>query len=168
MIRHPRTSNSLIAALLLCSGLNCVPPDATIRQEPADGEELPILSQVNRTHSHETRAMQLVIRSEAAMAKVPLEEIDVDFSRNMLLIITLGRVPSDQYQVRINRVVRRGGKLVVDATVVLPPDGAPLAPASPYCIAVVPQSELNVERFTPDPPTRERTWSQSEPGFGGL
>ncbi len=110
--------------------------------------------------------MQVVVRDSASLAKIPLEDIEVDFSREMLLVITLGSVPSDSYRVRIDRVFREGGSLKVDATIVQPPPGAPLVPASPYCIAVVPQCELNVLNFMPEPPVRDRTWTQSEPGFG--
>ncbi|MBX3395163.1 MAG: protease complex subunit PrcB family protein [Phycisphaerae bacterium] len=133
---------------------------------PSDGEELPILREVVRVHSHETRAMRLVIRDSAALAKVPLEQIPIDFDHEMMLVITLGRVPSDQYRVKIDRVVREGGELRVESSVVQPPEGAPLVPSSPYCIAVVPKCELNVAGFSSNPPARQRTWTQSEPGFG--
>jgi len=155
----------LFAVLLLWSPIGCTDSPA-IEETVADGEELPILRQISKVHSHETRPMQLVIRDEAALAKVPLERIPVDFEHEMMLVVTLGRTPSDAYQVRIDRVYRDGGALRVDAIVEKPPGVSPLAPASPYCIAIVPRSNLNVLNFTADPPTRERTWSQSEPEFG--
>lgn len=162
------TLRNLVMCLFLVSATGaCIDTNASLHELPADGESLPILNQVSRVHSHETRAMQLVVRDAATYAKVPLESIDVDFEREMLLIVTLGRVPSDQYRVHINRVFREKGVLKVESFVEQPPPGAPLAPASPYCIAVVPQCELNVDRFSPIPPDRQRTWSQSEPGLGG-
>jgi len=153
---------SLIGLMLTAAGCHDITPG--MRQLPADGEELPILHQEAGTHSHETRAMRLVIRSPAALAQVPLQDVPVDFQREMLLIVTLGRVPSDQYAVHIDRVWREGHKLRVATTVQAPPPDAPLRMASPYCIAVVPRCDLNVAGFQTEPPVRQRTWSQSEPG----
>jgi hypothetical protein len=128
---------------------------------PADGDELPILHQVQGTHSHETRAMQLVIRDPATLAQVPLADVPVDFAREMLLVVTLGRVTSDRCSVAIDRVWREEGHLRVSTVVTPPPAGAAIAMASPYCIAVVPRCDLNVAGFSPEPPARERTWDQS-------
>jgi len=111
--------------------------------------------------------MQVVVRDEAGLAQIPLQDVPVDFDEEMLLIATLGRVPSDQYSVRIERVWREGHRLRVSVVVRRPPPNAPLAVASPYCIAVVPRSDLNVEAFHPEPPQRVRSWGQSEPGVGG-
>ena len=130
---------------------------------PAEGDELPILRQIHGTHSHETRAMQLVIRDAATLAQVPLTDVPVDFSSEMLLVVTLGRVTSDQYSVNIDRVWREGPSLRVSSTVSAPPPGAPLVMASPYCIAVVPRCDLNITGFMPIPPKRVRPWQQSAP-----
>lgn len=145
----------------------CVEHHPRARFLPAEGEELPILHQVAGTHSHESRAMQLVIRDAATLARIPLQDVPVDFAEEMLLIVTLGRVPSDQYSVRIDRVWRQGHRIHVATTVRRPLPGAPLVMASPYCIAVVPRCDLNVLNFAPEPPARERTWGQSEPYLGG-
>jgi hypothetical protein len=130
---------------------------------PADGEELPILRQAHGAHCHEARAMQLVIRDAATLAKVPLTDVPVDFSREMLLVVTLGRVTSDEYSLSIERVWREGPHLRVSTTVCSPPPGVPTVMASPYCIAVVPRCDLNVAGFSPQPLPRTRTWQQSEP-----
>ena len=133
---------------------------------PMEGDELPILHQVTGTHCHETRAMQIVIRDAAMLARIPLEDVQVNFAREMLLIVTLGRVPSDQFSVRVGRVRREGSRLKVRTMVERPPPGAPIVMASPYCIAVVPTCDLNVDGFLTEPPTRERTWQPSEPPAG--
>lgn len=127
----------------------------------ADGAELPILRQVQGTHCHETLAVQLVVRDAATLARIPLQDIPVDFTREMLLIVTLGRVTSDHYSVRIGRVWRRGHQLRVGLTVESPSAEAPIVMASPYCIAVVPRCDLNVAGFSPEPPRRDRSWGQS-------
>lgn len=130
---------------------------------PADGEDLPILFQRQGTHSNETQALQVVVRDPSTLAQIPLEDVPVDFATEMLLIVTLGRVTSDQYGVEIERVWRDGGLLRVQTLIRTPQLGAPVRPASPYCIAVVPRCPLNVEGFLPAPPPRERSWEQSTP-----
>lgn len=149
---------------LLILGLGCRSRASDIRLLPAEGEELPILHQEYGKHSHETRAMQLAIRNAQALALVPLCDVPVDFRQEMVLIVTLGRVPSDQYAIRIDRVWREGHKLRVATTVQIPPPNAPIRMASPYCIAVIPRCDLNVADFDAEPPSRDRSWGQSEPG----
>lgn len=149
---------------LLVLGPGCRNRTADVRLLPAEGEELPILHQVFGKHSHETRAMQLAIRSPQALALVPLRDVPVDFQREMVLIVTLGRIPSDQYAVRIDRVWREGHKLRVATTVQTPQPNAPISMASPYCIAVIPRCDLDVADFDAEPPSRDRSWGQSEPG----
>lgn len=107
--------------------------------------------------------MQLVVRDQATLAQVPLVDVPVDFPKEMLLIVTLGRVTSNQYAVNIDRVWREGHQLRVSSTVTTPPPGSPLVLASPYCIAVVPRCDLNVAGFSPQPQVRTRSWQQSEP-----
>jgi len=149
------------AALALLGGCHELRED--LHFTPVDGEELPILRQSHGTHCHEARALQLVIRDTATLAKIPLTDVAVDFSSEMLLIVTLGRVTSDQYSVNIDRVWREGPRLRVATTVSSPPPGVPTVMASPYCIAVVPKCDLNVAGFSAHPLPRTRSWQQSEP-----
>lgn len=134
-----------------------------MRELPLEGQELPILHRAAGTHSHETRAMQLVIRDPATLAQVPLEDVPVDFAEEMLLVVTLGRVTSDRYSIDIARVWREGNRLRVETAVTSPAPGSPVMMASPYCIAVVPRCDLNVADFETEPPQRERSWEVSEP-----
>lgn len=152
---------AIVAAGLTIFGVGCLSPQARPACLVPDGAELPIIRQVQGTHSHETLAMQLVIRDPAALARIPLADIEVDFQKEMLLIVTLGRVTSDQYGVRITRVWRQKHELRVAVTVETPPVGAPIAMASPYCMAVIPRCDLNVAGFSPEPPLRSRSWGQS-------
>ena len=130
---------------------------------PADGEELPILHRIHGAHCLETRAMQIVVRDAATLAQIPLADVPVDFRSEMLLIVTLGQVTSDQYAVDITRVWRDRGILRVETVVTAPPPGVPVVMASPFCIAVVPQCALNVAEFATKPPLRSRAWQQDEP-----
>lgn len=135
---------------------------------PADGEELPILRQFAGAHSHESRQMQFVVRDEAAMARVLLRDVPIDFETEMLLVVTLGRRSSDQYLPSIERVWRDGGVIRVEISVRQPARDAPVEFASPYCMAIVPKCALNVADFDPDPPFRQRSWEQSPPPTDGL
>ncbi len=151
--------------LLTLVAAGCQDPRRTTSDEPADGEELPILAQLQEAHSHELQPMQVVIRDAGAYARIPLREMEVDFSREMLLVVTLGRRLSDQYGVRIERVWREGRELQVETRITRPPPGAPPVFASPYCVAKVPRCDLNVAGFDPEPPARARTWGQSQYGL---
>lgn len=153
----------LVTSLMPMCAIGCHEPARDFRPLPADGEELPILRRIAGTHSHETRAMQVVVRDPAMLARIPLADVSVNFANEMLLIVTLGRVTSDQYSVDITRVWREGGRLRVEVTVTAPPPGAPIAMAGPFCIAVVPRCDLNVADFAVEPPKRTRSWEQSTP-----
>ena len=89
-------------------------------------------------------------------------DVPVDFNREMLLIVTLGRVMSDQYAVEIDRVWQERSKVHVSTRVTQPAANAVPTVATPYCIAVVPRSDLNVDGFSATPPVRERSWGESE------
>ena len=158
-----RPVSSYIAALLVIWGaLGCQGEGQVQQVNSEQAVELPILRSRNGAHSHENRAMQLVIRDAATLAKVPIVDIPVNFDREMLLIVTLGRVMSDQYSVEIDRVWREKSKVRVSTRVTQPAAGAAPTIATPYCIAVVPRSDLNVAGFLATPPPRERSWSASE------
>jgi hypothetical protein len=158
-----RIGNLLCAlggALLLVAG--CQEGRVQSVNTPEDGQELPILRQSAGTHSHETRPMKLVVRDTDTLAQVPLADVPVNFAEEMLLVVTLGRVTTDQCAVRIERVWRERGRLRVKVNV-RSSGAAPPVMASPYCIAVVPRCDLNVADFSAQPPKRTRSWDQSTP-----
>jgi len=154
---------SVLPVFALIFGFGCHEPARDFHPLPADGDDLPILRHIAGTHSHETRAMQIVVRDPAMLARIPLSDVSVNFAEEMLLIVTLGRVTSDRYAVDVSRVWREGGKLRAEVTITTPPPGSPVAMASPFCIAVVPRCDLNVSDFAPEPPQRTRSWQQSTP-----
>jgi len=155
-----------LAFSALCWLAACHHPPHPGVAPPADGEELTILQHIQGTHSHETRPMRLVIRDTSTLAQVPLTAVTVDFNKEMLLVVTLGRVTSDQVAVAIRRVWRERGRLKAEIDVTPPPRGAPLAMSTPFCVAVIPRCDLNVEGFSVVPPARERSWEQSPPPEG--
>jgi hypothetical protein len=97
--------------------------------------------------------MYIVARNQAQMAYCPVSDVPVDFSREMVLIAILGRVTSDQYAIRIDRVWREGSVVKVDVRVYRPPPSTQSAIrlACPYHVVVVPRSNLNIEGFAPEP-----------------
>ena len=143
------------SALLLAPFAGCLGSASTTDRLPPDGAELPIIREWSMSHSHESRAMQLAIRNASDLSQIPLAEFDIDFDTEMALIVTLGRMPSDQYRVRITGVHRDRGRLIADVEVVQPPAGAPFVIASPYCVAIVPRCDLPVEGFATRPPVRK-------------
>lgn len=152
---------TILGMVLLASTGACREYSDGIREVPLDGDELPILRQVCGTHSHETQAMRVVVRDPGTLARIPIQDVPVDFSHEMVLIVTLGRVTSDQYRVAVERVWRDGPTLRVRIIVSSPPAGSPTAMASPFCIAVVPHCDLNVAGFATEPPGRAPSWQQS-------
>jgi len=119
---------------------------------PEEGAELPILRQFKGRDSHELRAMRAVARDRAAWGRLSLIDEQIDFDREMALVVTLGRVMSDDYGVCISRVWREGRHLKVEIERVRPRAGAALSPTAPYCVAVVPRCDLNVSGFLAAPP----------------
>ncbi|MCB9854583.1 MAG: hypothetical protein H6818_02765 [Phycisphaerales bacterium] len=156
---------SVVLMLVICVA-GCGSESGVRDSLPPDGAELPILRTWSRAHSHENRSMRLAIRNAEDLSQIPLDEFDIDFSKEMALIVTLGRMPSDQFHVRITGVRRHRGKLLADVEVIQPPGDVPLVVASPYCVAIIPRCDLPVDGFAVRPPARSRSWSQSELGPG--
>jgi hypothetical protein len=136
--------------------VGCHEPRVRSVPPPPDGAELAIHHQVAGIHSREDRPLRLVIRDVETLARIPLVDVPVDFSREMLLVITLGRRISDQYSARINRVWRDGSALRVDYQTFVPPPDAPMVLCNPFCVAVVQRCDLPVKGFSPTVPLRRR------------
>ncbi len=135
----------------------CHEPPRRLVYRFEDGETLPIIEQIQGAHCGEYTPMKVVIRDPAAFAKLPIVDLPVDFNREMMLVVTLGDVTSDQYNVRITRVWRDGSLIRVETRTTPPPSNAPLVRASPFCVAIVPSSDLNVAGFRTEPPSGRRT-----------
>lgn len=147
----------LAVAIVALAAAGCHEPPKLFVEQFDDGDTLPILKQIRGAHCSEYTHMKVVIRDPATFVKLPIVDIPVDFAREMLLLVTLGEVASDQYEIRIERVWREGNRIRVDVKVSPPPPDAPLVQAAPFCVAVVPRSNLNVADFATDPPQRRRT-----------
>lgn len=93
--------------------------------------------------------LRLVVRDQGHMAFVPVGDVPVDFSKEMVLFVTMGQVYSDAYDIRIDRVWQQNQIIKVGITVTHPEPGEMGAPqpCSPYFLAVVPRSDLNMEGF---------------------
>ncbi len=112
-------------------------------------EEMPVDYHVSGKYCGRTEPLRLVVRDRAHMALVPIGDVPVDFDRQMVLFVTTGRVFSESYGIRIDRVWRQGRQIRVGITQIHPSAGetALPQPCSPYYLAVVPKSDLNVEGF---------------------
>jgi hypothetical protein len=145
---HPTSSASLglLAAVLLAGCAAGGPHPATA---PADTEDIPILLQKSGSYARIARVVHVVARDRETLARLPITDVPVDFDTQMVLIIGLGPTPTDDIGVRIARVWRQGSRIRVQEHRIHP--GAERAvgaePASPWTIAVIPKSDLNVEGF---------------------
>lgn len=118
--------------------------------EPAPGEDLPILWEGTGTFSRLSRPVRIVAYDRATLAQVSLAEIPVDFTRQMVLIAGMGPTFSSELGVRIARVWREGPRLRVQERRIHPGVDKPptLERASPWCAVVVPRSELPIEGYS--------------------
>ncbi len=143
---------AVVLALATVGGLaGCQMQGATMfGGDPApEIEEYSILYQKGGKYCGAKHEMRLVVRDQAHMAFVPVGDVPVDFSRQMVLFVTLGQVYSESYDVQIDRVWRQNREVRVGITKTYPPSGEMNYPhpSSPYYLVVVPKSDLNVEGF---------------------
>lgn len=122
-------------------------------------QEFPIHYSKSGKYCGATQPLRLVVRDQGCMAFVPVGDVPVDFDTEMVLFVTLGQVYSDAYDIRIDRIWQHNHLIKVAITVPQPElgqMGAP-QPCSPYYLAVVPRSDLNVEGFVTEvaPPSLE-------------
>ena len=147
--------------LLLAAVLPGCPPTgpAPDQKQTAQVEEMPITWSKTVTYSELYEPLRLVIRDAAHLAAIPVAEVPVDFSKQMVLVAARGAVPTEGYAVRITRVWREGRRIRVDVRVSQPqPGGQPPKHAlcAPYHIVVVPRSDWNVEGFSTRLPSDPR------------
>jgi hypothetical protein len=153
-------SRRLLCSLLVIGPwvIGCQGAHGPETQEGASDRELPILWQQAGSDCQVRVPLRLVARDAGTLAQVPLADVPVDFQSQMVLIATLGVVPTEGYGIRISRVWCERGRVRVDVRVQYPPAAEgprALRPCSPYHIVVVPLSDRNVEGFAtrlPDDP----------------
>lgn len=138
--------------LMLLSAGGCTGMGGGASMDEYDPDEFPILWQRAGTYSSLDVPLRLVVRNRAEMALCPVSNVPVDFEKDMVLVAGMGRVYSDQYCIRINRIWREGSRLKVDVQVYRTESGSEsvIKLASPYHVVVIPRSDLNVEGFAPD------------------
>ncbi len=113
-------------------------------------EDIPILWEQSGSDSPLQRSVRFVARTPADLALIPITEVPVDFSRQMVLLTALGPAPGREFGVRITRVWREGTRIRVEERQIHPglDTGASLQRSSPWCMVVVPRSDLNVEGYS--------------------
>jgi hypothetical protein len=119
------------------------------RTLPADRSDLPILWQASGTYSRLTRAVRLVVRDQATLAQVPLCEVPVDFSSQMVLIAGLGPTTKNNLGIAIQSVSQDKSRIRVLERQIYPGEqtATGLRPASPWTVVVIPRSDVNVEGY---------------------
>lgn len=112
-------------------------------------EDIPILWQKSGTYSRISRRVRILARDPATLAQLPLTEVPVNFDTQMVLIAGLGPMPTSQEGIRIVRVWRQGQRIHVQERQIHPgsEDWAAIEPASPWTIAIIAKSDLNVEDY---------------------
>jgi hypothetical protein len=117
--------------------------DRTARQE------VPILDQHSGDYSRLTRPVRVVIRDRATLARLPVSEIDIDFERHMILLAGLGPTWRSGSGIRIVRVWREDSVMRVEERQITagPDEAAAPQRCSPWTMAVIPRSDLNVEGY---------------------
>lgn len=140
----------LACGVLALAGPGCTTGDQRVEVQSTALEELPVAWQKSGTYSRIGRMTHVVARDARTLAQLPIAEVPVDFTTQMVLIVGLGPTPTDQIGVRITRVWREGSRIRVQERRIHPGvEHSPgLEPASPWTIAVVPKSDANVEGFT--------------------
>jgi len=140
----------MLASLLLGCAMS------QTRPAPAAGplEDLPILWEGSGTYSRIGRSVRVVVRDQAALARIPVAEFPVDFDRQMVLIVGLGPTAGSGVGVRITRVWRSGETVRVQEQRIHPGPDSGRKPelASPWAAVIVPRVDLNVEGFSTDIP----------------
>jgi hypothetical protein len=149
--------NHRLFATLLFSGLSpflggCLLGHSPVSDEP--GPDFPILWQAGGNDLMIQKGFNLVIRDQAGLSQIPIQEIDVDFTKQMVLIAALGPAKTPDIDIQIKRVWREKNQIRTEILILRPADAENdvLQRRSPYHIVVVPRSDLNIEDFTTSVP----------------
>ncbi len=135
----------MAGGLMVLCGCSEAIPEAELQEQ-----EVPIVWQKSGTYSHLGRPVRILARDRATLAQVPVTEIPVDFENEMVLIAGVGPTPSSEVGIQIARVWEKGSRIRVQEIQTHPgPDQQRgLNPASPWAVAVIPRSDLNVEGYS--------------------
>jgi hypothetical protein len=112
-------------------------------------EDIPILWQKSGTYSRISRRTRILARDPATLAQLPLTDVPVNFDTQMVLIAGLGPMPTSQEGIRIVRVWQKGQRIHVQERQIHPgsEERAAIEPASPWTVAIIPKSDLNVDGY---------------------
>ena len=116
--------------------------------------DCPILWQASGDDLIIRKGFNLVVRDQAGLSQIPLTDVNVDFTKQMVLFATLGPVRTRGIDIQIQRVWRQGNRIHTEI-LILRPDNTEndrFEPHSPYHLVVVPRSDLNVAEFNTSVP----------------
>lgn len=146
-------ARSLAAVSLLVLIAGCGAPAGRGWLAPKTIEDLPILAELSGRFGGPEVPAQVVARDQPTLVLLRLPRLDVDFSQQMVLFASLGRIGNDQTEVRIARVWREGSLIHAEVRTFWPTSlPARRRTSTPWHAVVVPRSDLNVKGFSPDAP----------------
>ena len=138
------------ASLALLTTAGCLTGPASPAPSLQPGE-MPILWQRAGHDDRIRRPFQYIAHDARALARLPLDEVPVDFKSQMVLIAAAGTVRSKDIEIRIQRVCKQGSEIRPQVLILNPTTQSSSPPRrryAPYHIVVVPRSDLNVEGFS--------------------
>lgn len=136
---------------LLVAASACTAPAGSQRETRQESiTELPILWEASGTWSHLTRPARIAIYDAATLAEVPVAQVPVDFSKQMVLLTALGPTIGQEMGVRIARVWQEGPEVHVLEKRLHPglEHSAVANRSSPWTMVVVPRSAARVKGYT--------------------
>ncbi len=138
-----------VGGALLAGVTACNTHGPTTTREAEAAEDLPILWQRGGLYSRLSRRTRVVARDHGTLAQLPITEVPVDFRTQMVLIAGLGPTPNSEMGIAITRVWQEGTRIHVQEQPLHPgvDTTTGLEPASPWTIAIVPRSDLNVDGY---------------------
>jgi len=147
---YPSLGTLALATWALTAACGCIEHTSRSARVTSVQEDIPILWEKSGTYSRIARRVRIVARDVAMLAQLSLAEIPVDFDTQMVLIAGLGPTPGSDQGIRITRVWKHGSEIRVQERRIHPgADPTPgLRPGSPWTVAVIPKSGLNVKEYT--------------------
>ncbi len=148
---------ALITILLLAGCQSNSGSDGTAASPAAaaatNTEPVPVLREMQGEDASLTAPGAALI-NDAKQTKVNLAPLEVDFERESVVIVSLGRQPTGNYGVKINSAQRKGAKLFVQGIAMQPKNLAiaPKTPTHPYAAVVIPKFNGTVHPEIVDAP----------------
>lgn len=123
---------------------------SNVARTAVEEEELPVAWTTSGSWSHLSRPVRIVAYDRPTLDQVPIADVPVDFSKQMVLIAGMGPTIGHDMGIRITRVWRENSRVRVQEMRLHPglDRSASVERSSPWTVVVVPRSELPIEGYT--------------------